>query len=149
MPKVIDALLKTHLVVMKLLDEAQADNPRFPETIKTLHRAVTAHTWFEETLFHPALRAKPGHDDELTRRLAEEHKQIDELLEEAQLVPAGEPEDAEIVISGLRAVLEAHLALEKDELYPLADQLLDAESQKALAEEMERRKSEVRDLVFP
>jgi iron-sulfur cluster repair protein YtfE (RIC family) len=149
MPKVTDELLKTHLVVRRLLEEARADNPRFPQALQVLRRAVAGHVWFEERIFYPALRDRPGHDGDLMGRLSKEHERLEELLQAAASIPVDRPAEVEKAMAGLRAALDDHLTAEKQMLYPSAEKVLDLRAQEKLSAEMESRKSEVRDLVFP
>lgn len=147
MPRATDELLKTHSVIHKLMEEFKPENPRFPALTKTLRRTVAAHAWFEETLLYPALKANPGHDGGLTRELAEEHGRIGRLLQDLERIPAGRHGEIGTAAGTVRAELEAHLKREREELYPAAEELLDARVLEAILREMERRKSEVRDLT--
>ena len=47
----------------------------------------------------------------------------------------------------MRAVLESHLKKEEDGLFPLAERILDEDGLNQCGEEMERRKTEIRDVV--
>ena len=47
----------------------------------------------------------------------------------------------------IRTLIAAHVKKEEEALYPLAEQVLDAATLNKLREEMERRKTELREVV--
>ncbi len=147
MKKGTDELLKTHAFIKKLLQGFAIGNDRFAAVTKTLHRAVAAHTWFEESFFHAILRKNRVVDGRLLDELVQEHKDLDHLLTSLQKTPQKMKQALEAQTRQIRVILETHLTKERDALYPLSEMVLDAKTLATLAEKMERKKSAVRDLV--
>lgn len=146
MPRATDELLKTHRMIKRLLEKFSTGDARFLEVSKTLRRAVAAHAWFEETIFHPALKKARIADGRLFKQLAREHDDLDQLFAALQQLRPGEREASMHYSWQIRVILETHLRKEKDALYPLAEKALTAESLAELARKMEALKSKVRDL---
>jgi hemerythrin-like domain-containing protein len=147
MKKGTDELLKTHTLIKKLLQGFSIENDRFAEVTKTLHRAVAAHTWFEESLFHAMVRKNRAVDERFLDELVQEHKDLDRLLASLQKTPPRMKRALEAHTRQIRVILETHLTKERDALYPLSEMVLDAKTLATLAEKMESGKSAVRDLV--
>ena len=138
----------THQVVSKVLEIFSTGNPRFQESIKTLRRTVAAHGWLQDEIFLPALRGKPLIEKSFLSELVQEHKD----LGSDDWIPAQDPpeqkKEVEAYVLQIRALLQAHFMKEKDALYPIAEQVLDAATLNTLRDEMESRKTEVRDVTL-
>ena len=77
MKQATDELLKTHQLIKKLLQGFSIGHERFAEVIKTLRRAVAAHAWFEESIFHAVLRKNRVVDGRFMDELVQEQKDFD------------------------------------------------------------------------
>lgn len=133
-------------MVRKTLESFDLDNPRFPQILKTLHRIVVAHAWFEDAIFLPAFEAEPLLERRFTAEIAQEHKDLDLMLKRFKKLPAGRSIETEALMLQFRSLLETHFDKEEDALFPLAERILDEEGLNNLGAEMERRKTEVRGL---
>jgi len=145
--KATDALLKDHLLINKILEQFTLDNPRFAHICKTLHRAVVSHAWFEDEIFLPAIEAEPLLFRRFTDEIHQEHKDIDALLKLLRKTPIGKPKDLEFYSKELRVLLSTHFTKEEDALFPLAERLLSEEGLIELGEEMQRRRTDVRQFL--
>jgi iron-sulfur cluster repair protein YtfE (RIC family) len=146
MPKATDRLLTDHKLIRKVLQDFRPDNPRFPQLLKTLHRAIAGHAWFEDEIFLPALRSEPRLERCFLDEISTEHRDLDHLLRRLKSVPPADGKALEPLLLQMRALLDAHFAKEEDALFPLAERYLDDRGLNDLAAEMERRKTEVRGL---
>jgi hemerythrin-like domain-containing protein len=146
MTKATDQLLKDHRMVRKILTKVSLDNPRYPELMKTLHRVILAHAWFEDTIFLPAFEAEPLLQKRFAAEIVQEHKDIDYFLGNLRRSASVRSRAAESLWLQFRTVLDTHFQKEEDGLFPLAERILDAEGLNRLGAEMERRKTEVRGL---
>jgi hemerythrin-like domain-containing protein len=148
MEKATDALLKDHLMIRKMMESFNLENPRFAEIAKTLERVSVAHAWFEDAIFLPALKAE-AMLDRLNREISEEHRDIEELFRRCRRAAQAPTRDQEGNVLQLRSILETHFRKEEDALFPLAERILDSEGLNRLGAEMVRRKDEVRSIVLP
>lgn len=147
MKQATDELLKTHRLIKKLLQGFSIGHERFAEVIKTLRRAVAAHAWFEESIFHAVLRKNRVVDGRFMDELVQEHKDLDHLLNSLQKTPLSMKRELEAHTRQIRVILETHLEKEREALYPLAASVLDVKTMAKLAEKMESEKSNVRGLT--
>lgn len=147
MPKATDQLLKDHKMIRKILEDFSLDHPRYPHLLKTLQRIVVAHAWFEDAIFLPAFEAEPFLHRRFTAEIAREHSDIDALLKLLRRTPSDKRDLAEAYLRQLVTILDTHFKKEEDGLFPLAERIMDSEGLNRLADEMERRKTEVRGLT--
>ena len=147
MSKATDQLLKDHKMARKILEGFSADNPRFPEILKTLQRVLLAHAWFEDAVFLPAFEAEPLLEKRFLREIADEHKDIDHFLKRLRKTPVDQRSEHAALMVQFRSLLDTHFAKEEDALFPLTEKILDDEGMNRLGDEMERRKTEVRGLA--
>ena len=145
--KATDALLKDHLLINKILEQFNLDNPRFPKICLTLHRAVLAHAWFEDEIFIPAIEAEPLLFRRFTEEIMQEHKDIDALLKLLRKTPLANQKELEFYSQELKVLLSTHFKKEEDALFPLTERLLTEEGLFELGEEMKRRQTEVRQFL--
>lgn len=145
--KATDQLLKDHKMIRKTLEGFSLDNPRFPHLLKTLHRIVLGHAWFEDVIFLPAFQAEPMLEKRFVREIVQEHQDIDHLLKLLKKTPPAKREELESYLIQFRAVLDTHFLKEEEALFPIAERILDSEGMNNLGLEMERRKTEVRGLT--
>jgi hemerythrin-like domain-containing protein len=145
--KATDALLKDHLLINKILEQFQIDNPRFEKICLTLHRAVKAHAWFEDEIFLPAVQAEPLLFRRFTDEIYQEHKDIDALAKLLRKTPMAKKREVLFYSQELRVLLSTHFKKEEDALFPLAEHLLTEEGLIELGDEMKRRQTEVRQFL--
>jgi hemerythrin-like domain-containing protein len=141
------ALLADHKLIRKVLEGFTPENPRFPEILKTLHRTVVGHAWFEDQIFLPAFEAEPLLQRRFLEELYQEHKDIDFLLKQTKKTRLEDKAEFEAISLQLRTVLATHFNKEEDALFPLAEKILDDEGLNNLGDEMKRRQAEIRNLV--
>jgi hemerythrin-like domain-containing protein len=142
-----EELTHTHEVVRKVLDLFTPGNPRFQESINTLRRTVEAHAWLQDEIFIPALKGQPLIQINFLAELAQEHKDLDQMIGQLFKTPSEQKQAVESLVLQIRIIIAAHVKKEQEALYPLAEQVLDTATLNTLRDEMERRKLEVRDVV--
>jgi hemerythrin-like domain-containing protein len=118
------------------------------------HEAAPKHTADEEQSLFPRMRrldspevkAALAQVDELERehRVADElHAQVDRLgrqwLAAGSLLPA-ELASMRTALGELKKIYDRHIAIEDEQVFPLAKKMLDADEQKAVGEEMASRR---------
>jgi len=145
--KATEKLLNDHRLIRKLLDGFSLENPRFPEILKTLQRAVVGHAWFEDTIFLPVFEAEPLMERRFVQEMSQEHKDLDHFLKLLRKTRDLRSQEMESYALQFRVILDTHFAKEEDGLFPLAERILDSEGLNHLGQEMERRKTEIRDVV--
>ncbi len=145
--KATTALLADHKLIRKVLEGFHPENPRFPAILKTLHRSVVGHAWFEDQIFLPAFEAEPLLQKRFLDELYQEHKDIDFLIKQTKKTRVEDKQAFESIALQLRTVLDTHFKKEEDALFPLAERILDDEGLNNLGDEMKRRQTEIRNLV--
>lgn len=146
--KATEELTHTHQVVGKVLEIFSPGNPRFQESIKTLRRTVEAHAWLQDEIFIPALKGKPLIEKSFLAEIAQEHKDLDQMIGLLLKTRPEEKKEAEAYVLQIRTLLEAHFKKEQDALYPIAEQVLDSAALNQLRDEMDRRKTEIRKVTL-
>jgi hemerythrin-like domain-containing protein len=147
MKKVTDELLKTHQLVRKVLEGFDPANERFQPVLETLHRTVLAHAHLQDQILIPALENKTLIQKPLLSELFQEHKDLDHMLKALLAIPQNGKDELQAGALQIRTVLETHFKKEAVALYPLVEKVMDPQTLNRLAEEMERRQTEVRDLA--
>ncbi|MBV9080229.1 MAG: hemerythrin domain-containing protein [Elusimicrobia bacterium] len=139
-----DALLADHKMIRKLLTDFRLDNPRFTEILKTTHRIVVGHAWFEDAIFLPAVEKDRRLARRFTQEIYEEHQDLDSLLMLLRETPRTDRETLEDYLTQFATIMETHIRKEEDALFPIAARILDDEGQNRLGEEMRSRVMESR-----
>jgi iron-sulfur cluster repair protein YtfE (RIC family) len=147
MKNITDELAKTHQVVCKVLEGFNPSNPRFQSIMETLHRTVLAHAWLQDEVLFPALENKLLIQIPLLNEIFQEHKDLDRLLKALLDTSLDCKNELEAKVLQIRVILETHFMKETEALYPLVEKVLDLDTSDKLAEEMERRQMEVREVV--
>jgi len=145
--KATDALLKDHRMVRKLLENWEANHPRFAELTQTLQRTLLAHAWFEDQIFLPAVAAEPLIFQRFETEIVQEHADIDTLLKLLRKLRPDQLKERACYALQLRVLLDTHFKKEEDALFPLAEKLLTEEGLLALGQEMHDRREEVRRFI--
>lgn len=145
MKKATDELLKTHLVVDKVLEGFDVKNARFPEIMKTLHRTLLAHGWLQDEILLPVLRQKQLIEPPFLNEIVQEHKDLDQLLKTLLDTSLNFTSNLEAVASQIRIVIETHFKKERDVLYPLAEKTIDLNTLNKLGDDMTHHPNEIRE----
>jgi hemerythrin-like domain-containing protein len=143
----IQSLLADHQLIRKVLEGFTLDNPRYPQILKTLQRAVVGHAWFEDTLFMPAFQNEPLLEKRFVAEMYQEHDDMDHYLKLLRQHADVRSREAQAYALQMRVLLETHLRKEEDAFFPTVEHILDSEGLNRLGDEMERRKTEIRDIV--
>jgi hemerythrin superfamily protein len=145
---VLELLKKDHRMVKELFAEvaslAEDDTQNKPVLVVQICQALTVHTQVEEELFYPALYQV--HSKDLTVLLdeaAEEHQVAKTLIADLMEIPSHEASFA-AKITVLGKYVLSHAKAEEQELFKLAKQHLSQEELGALGEQVEERRSELR-----
>jgi hemerythrin-like domain-containing protein len=77
----------------------------------------------------------------------QEHKDLDQMIGLLLKTPPEQKNELEAFVLQIRAIIEAHFKKEEDALFPLTEQVLDAATLNKLRDEMDRRKTEVRNVI--
>lgn len=147
MGKATEELIKTHRLLEKLLEQFEPGKPRFAEVRKTLERAVQAHTWLQDELLLPVLKGKPLIERRFLEEIREEHRDLEHLLKLLLNISPDAKEEVQALVIQIRAILESHIDKEALGLYPLVEKVVDRSTLLRLGTDMDRRKTEVRDLA--
>jgi hemerythrin-like domain-containing protein len=147
--KATDHLLNDHRLVRKLLEGFSIENPRFPEILKTLQRAIVGHAWFEDTIFFPAFEREPLLEKRFMQEMFQEHLDLDHFLKLLRRTPDLRSKEFESYVLQTRVLLDTHFRKEEDALFPLAERILDSEDLNRLGDEMELRKTDIRAVIEP
>ena len=115
----LEALKNEHKATLALFDKIQAtdDNQTLSRAslLTKLKYALSKHAHQEETVVYPALRqANQAHDADA---LNAEHGYVKTYLYELETLPKGSPEWMARV-RDFRAMLEEHMRMEEDEVFP-------------------------------
>lgn len=148
MQTITDELLKTHLVVRKVLEGLDVNNKRFTEIIKTLHKTILSHTWFQDEILIPVLRDKPFAENKFLDEIILEHKHLDVLLKDLLDTSLDYKNELEAKILNLRIIIERHFKKESEILYPIANSNINLETLYKLGEGFVVNQEEVRELVW-
>ncbi len=144
MIKATDALLKDHLLIRKLLESWHIDNPRFEALTRTLHRALSAHAWFEDEIFLPATLAEPLIFQRFQAEFSQEHYDMDALLKLMRKLSPQQKKEQACYALQLQVLIDTHFKKEEEALFPLAEKLLTEEGLIELGRQMHERREEVR-----
>jgi len=146
--KATDSLLADHKMVRKIMEGFTVENPRFSHILKTLHRVLLGHAWFEDTIFLPVLKAEPRFVKCFVEEFGQEHRDIDALLKLLRRTPVVKSREFEAYALQFRSLLHAHFEKEEDGLFPLAEKVLESKGLNRLGAEMKRRQAEVQNIAI-
>jgi hemerythrin superfamily protein len=107
-------LMQDHREVERLFDDYETTGD--PMIVREICFAVVLHTEAEEAVLYPALRSLVADGAELASRAEFEHGQVKDDI--ARIYDAA-PADTADAVHHLRAVVEAHVWEEENELLPL------------------------------
>jgi hemerythrin superfamily protein len=134
-----DALKAEHAATLAVFDKIEATNDS-QTTLRTtllmkLKYALTKHAHEEESIIYPALRqANSAHDADA---LNAEHGYVKTYLYELENLPKDSP-DWLARVRDFRAMLEEHIRMEEDEVFPAFKQVMSEEQNARLTARMNR-----------
>jgi hemerythrin superfamily protein len=132
-----EKLTEEHTLVEELFEQMESGNMNERRGVfAKLYEQLTAHAKAEEAKLYPELKR---HDQtrELAEEALEEHKEVEELLEELANTSTSDPEWKEAA-DELRTMVSAHVEREENEIFQLAARVLDLQK----LEQLEREYSE-------
>lgn len=143
-----EMLHKDHEKVRSLfvqLEAAGEDQERRREQLfASLGRELLVHTEAEEKFFYSQLRSE-DETRELILESFDEHKLVKRLMDELDAMDKGTPEWT-AKCRTLRENVEQHVETEEQELFPLAQKVLEDEEAAGIAEDIESFKEEHTEL---
>lgn len=101
-----------------------------------IRRHLLVHARAEEQAFYPHLAARPGLR-ELVERSLEEHAEVERFLKRLDVKDRSTKQWRDLFVEMVQAV-QAHVAREEQELFPLARRLLDTAELRRIQEEYDR-----------
>lgn len=134
-----DALKAEHAATLAVFDKIEATSDS-QTTLRTtllmkLKYALTKHAHEEESIIYPALRqANSAHDADA---LNAEHGYVKTYLYELENLPKNSPEWLARV-RDFRAMLEEHIRMEEDEVFPAFKQVMSEEQNAKLTSRMNK-----------
>ena len=127
------------------LDAAGDDQESRREALfSDLYRELDIHTQAEEKYFYSRLRGETD-TREMTLESLDDHKLAKRLLTELDSMDKGTPE-WRFKCRTLRDTVEGHVEMEEQQLFPLAQRILDDEEAAGIAEDIESYKEEHTEL---
>jgi hemerythrin-like domain-containing protein len=140
--KATELLEQQHREVEKLFKRAlRADDPEGRrELCEEISDALRIHTSLEEDIFYPAFRqeADSKKAEKLVLEAYEEHHVVELVLNELpELDPAAENYEAKLTV--LQELIDHHVEIEEDEMFPAAERAFGKERSQHFAEQMQSR----------
>lgn len=135
---ITELLIEDHREAESLIAELEGSADK--ETFKKLKRALTMHTMVEEDIFYPALEEFEETSD-LVDESYQEHDEVDQLLEDMSAAEI-DSEEFQDLLAQLKESIEHHVEEEENELFPLSETLLGAETLDAMGDQMLKMKGE-------
>jgi hemerythrin-like domain-containing protein len=138
--KLWDLLKHDHQQVAKIFAQLgdTKDRARQEELFKKLKAELQLHTKIEEAHFYPALN-KHEETKDLAKEAAEEHGEVKKMLRRLSSLAAGGDKFLE-VIGELRHSVEHHVEEEETEIFPAAENALEARQLDDIAVEITKEK---------
>ncbi len=138
----IDLLKKQHDEVRDLFKEYDRERSNRQDVADEILVKLEIHSRLEEDIFYPALQAKArGEEKELVLEAKEEHRIVDQLVEELKGMTVHQ-EEYQPRFTVLRENVEHHLKEEETEMLPDAERRLGRDAER-LGEQMEQRNNEL------
>ena len=130
----IEMLEGQHAAVERLFDELEeAKGDEKQALFDELADSLAMHAMIEERHFYPALREDETED--VIERSLHEHLDMKRVLADLLTLDA-EDERFDAKLAVLREEVEKHVEEERDETFPIAEDLLDEDHLEALGQEM-------------
>jgi hemerythrin-like domain-containing protein len=143
-----ELLHRDHEKIKSLFEQLEAageDRENRRESLfASLFRELDVHSQAEEKFFYSQLRSE-DETRELTLESLDEHKMVRRLLGELESMDKGTPEWT-AKCRTLRESVEGHVEMEEQELFPMAQRVLEDEEAAGIAEDIESFKEEHTEL---
>lgn len=138
--KIYDLLKKDHDKVKGLMNsiEQQYD----PELFKQLKTEVMLHNEAEEEAFYEPLQARAGAIKIVVKSAHEEHDLVIKMMK--QLDKVKDEDERTRLFSVMKKSLEAHIEMEEEDLFQLAEKHFSAKEAQEMAARMNQIKSELK-----
>ncbi len=144
--KATEILKSDHRNVIDLINEAKMMRERNALLLQRIYDNLKVHTECEERIYYPAVRGV-DHEEEIQRSI-EEHKEIDDLLEEVVAIRNQKGLDVLLgEINTLGETLQRHIQKEEEQIFPEAEDQL-KESLDDLGGRIEQLKIDLRTSEF-
>lgn len=129
-----DLLRADHQEISALFDDYQQamddDSPVRKTLAQSICMQLELHNRVELELFYQVVRAE---DPELVDEAIQDHREMDALIDVLKTLPLENPNfDARML--DLMDVVESHIAMEEEELFPLLEDRIDATLRRLCAE---------------
>jgi hemerythrin superfamily protein len=142
---VVDLLKNDHRKVERLFERYRSASTGTKRTIlDEITRELTKHTYAEETVLYPVLRASISDGESLMDDAVTEHQEAKGLLVELEDADVGSLE-ADAKVATLRRAIEQHVRDEEGEIFPEMERLLDRARLEGLGLEIENAKQAAPD----
>ena len=143
-----EILHRDHEKVKSLFEQLEAAGEeqatRLEALFSNLYRELEIHTQAEEKYFYSRLRVEADTRETVLESL-DDHKLATRLLGELDSMDKGTPE-WRFKCRTLRDTVEGHVEMEEQQLFPLAQRILDDEEAAGIAEDIESYKEEHTEL---
>jgi hemerythrin superfamily protein len=143
-----ELLHRDHEKVKSLFEQLEAagdDQERLREALfSNLYRELDIHTQAEEKYFYSRLRGEAD-TREMTMESMDDHKLAKRLLGELDSMDKGTPEWL-FKCRTLRDTVEGHVEMEEQQMFPMAQRILDDEEAAGIAEDIESFREEHSEL---
>lgn len=143
-----ELLHRDHEKVRSLFDQLEAagddQESRREALFSNLFRELELHTQAEEKYFYSRLRGE-AETREIILESLDDHKLATRLLGELDSMDKGTPE-WRFKCHTLRDTVEGHVEMEEQQLFPLAQRILDDEEAAGIAEDIETYREEHAEL---
>jgi hemerythrin superfamily protein len=126
----------------QLLETPEHAFPARQQRCAQIAQALKVHTEAESDTLYAALESyEAAHD--LMANAHEDHQRLLELLHEIDSLTADDEDWQELVME-LRAEVESHIDAEEIDVFPIAQELLDATEARALGQQFQQANSQAR-----
>lgn len=143
-----ESLHRDHEKIKSLFEQLEAagdgQENRREALFSSLYRELDIHTQAEEKYFYSRLRGEAD-TRELTLESLDDHKLARRLLGELDSMDKGTPEWT-FKCRTLRDTVEGHVEMEEEQMFPMAQRILDDEEAAGIAEDIESYKDEHTEL---
>ncbi len=141
---IYDVLKQDHDEVKSLLN--QLSNKKDYKLFKELQLKVVAHNEAEEEVFYEPLQKKAGKLKIMVKAGHEEHDLTMEMMK--QISQLDNDEEYQALFQVIKKSLEAHIKMEEEDLFKLAEKHFSAKEAEEMATEMAQAKKEVTESML-
>jgi iron-sulfur cluster repair protein YtfE (RIC family) len=138
----LDILKTDHDRVKSLYEQLKKISGRQEQVLlfESIRNELQIHTRIEESVFYPAFKNYPDFKDIIDQSY-EEHRQVRDLLKNAQTQPQG-GQDLLNQVETLMSHVEQHVQEEETELFPMVRKIMKRSEREKLGRHLQAAKSE-------